>query len=96
MQVSPSRQFWLPLMHSLTSRRDTGNAELARTTDPDASSEGTDQEAEWGQFSASIKSPGSVIVTLCTGVEPWVLPTRAKRKQWFVSLADLFQIYCSF
>ena len=26
MQLSPSRQFWLPVMHSLTSRRDTGNA----------------------------------------------------------------------
>ena len=84
MQVSPSRQFWLPLMHSLTSRRDTGNAEvIGKDNRSDAPSEGTDQEAEWGQFSASIKSPRSAIVTLCTGVEPWGLPPEQNESNGF-------------
>ena len=52
------------------------------------------RRAEWLAVRLLIKD--LFVVTLCTGVEPWVLPTRAKQKQWFLSPADLFHIYGSF
>lgn len=57
MQDSPSRQLWLPVMHSLTSRRESGDTGDQPELGTLRSIRGTFQKPGWNRLPISIKSP---------------------------------------